>query len=228
MKVAIHDPSMIFGNTLAYALQSEGISVNRIQRVGDFSPPSKGDVLYVRTTPLHDALLRSNRDSHNLYAEVLLKRIAATATGRPGTFDEGATVVETAVSQRLASSQRLLSAADGSGMSRDNVVSPKTLANWLASFNVNEPIGELLLTSLATPGAGTLKSRFGDLQIEGATVHAKSGYLRGVCSLSGYIVFESGRMPLVFCIIVNDVKGTVKGAKKMQERIVFASMNEYR
>jgi len=227
VKVAIHDPAMIFGNTLATALRANGISVSQIKRVSTSAPPSQGKKLYVRTTPISDALLRSNRDSYNLYAEVLLKRLAALATGRPGTFDEGATVVEAAVTQRLSSNQHL-TVADGSGMSRNNRVSPTTLARWLASFNIEEPTGNTLLRSLATPGTGTLRSRFKDMQFDGATIYAKSGYLRGVCTLSGYIVFENGRLPLVFSILVNEIKGTVKGAKKMQERIVFAAFVEAR
>ena len=220
VKVAIHDPSMLFGNTLASTLRANGITVNNIERVQANSPPSQGEELYVHSTPISDALLRSNRDSHNLYAEALLKRLAASATRRPGTFDEGATIIEAAVKQRLEETQRGLSVADGSGMSRTNHTSTRTLARWLASFKLHEPTGHALVASLATPGSGTLENRFKGVTLDGATVHAKSGYLRGVCSLSGYIIFDSGRSPIVFSIIVNDIKGTVKGAKKMQELIV--------
>jgi len=52
----------------------------------------------------------------------------------------------------------------------------------------------------------------------------KSGYLKGVCTLSGYITFDS-RKPLVFSILVNGVKGSVRGAKKMQEAIVLTAIS---
>jgi D-alanyl-D-alanine carboxypeptidase/D-alanyl-D-alanine-endopeptidase (penicillin-binding protein 4) len=219
VKVSFHDPSMIFGNTLASALRAEGISVQQVKRV-DEQAVSQGEELYVRTTPISRVLLRSNRDSHNLYAETLLKRLSAAATHRSGTFDEGAAIVEAAVTQRLQTNQRGFSPSDGSGMSRDNSVSPKTLAKWLASFQLDEPSGEALLHSLATPGVGTLENRFSGVELENAEVYAKSGYLRGVCSLSGYIVFEDNRAPIAFSIIVNNIKGTVKGAKRMQEQII--------
>ncbi len=219
VQVAFHDPSMIFGNTLAAELRANGISVKHVQRV-DRNSVNQGKQLYVRTTPIANVLLRSNRDSHNLYAESLLKRVSAAATQRSGTFDEGAAVVDAAVTQRLGNVQRGLSSADGSGMSRENSVSPKTLAMWLASFQLDEPSGEALLHSLATPGTGTLDNRFKNVNLRGAQVYAKSGYLRGVCSLSGYIVFDDQREPLVLSIIVNNVKGTVRGAKKMQEQII--------
>jgi D-alanyl-D-alanine carboxypeptidase/D-alanyl-D-alanine-endopeptidase (penicillin-binding protein 4) len=227
VKVAFHDPSMVFGNTLASELRKNGIEVNSVERVLPSSSKSQGDSLLVRRTPIGHALQRSNRDSHNLYAEALLKRLSASVTQRPGSFDEGAALIETAIVQRLGDAQRGLTIADGSGMSRKNQTTTRTLARWLASFKRNEPAGEALINSLATPGTGTLESRFKKVKLNGATVHAKSGYLRGVCSLSGYILFHSDRAPIVFSIIVNDIKGTVKGAKNMQERIVEALILEF-
>jgi D-alanyl-D-alanine carboxypeptidase/D-alanyl-D-alanine-endopeptidase (penicillin-binding protein 4) len=173
--------------------------------------------------PLQYALRRSNINSQNLYAESLLKRIAASATRRPGTFDEGASVIENAVIQRLGAYQTGFNVADGSGMSRQNKISTKTLAMWLASFGLQDSVGKALLDSLPTPGHGTLDKRFRDVDLQGAAVHAKSGYLQGVCSLSGYILHED-HPPLVFSIIVNDIKGVVKGAKQMQEAIVLAAI----
>jgi D-alanyl-D-alanine carboxypeptidase len=61
------------------------------------------------------------------------------------------------------------------------------------------------------------------VDLQDGTVHAKSGYLRGVCALSGYILHKD-HAPLVFSIIVNDINGDVKGAKKMQEAIVLAAI----
>ncbi len=226
IKIPFHDPSMIFGNTLATALRTHGVSVKKVKRVEADAPSSSGKVLYIHKTPIAQALQRSNRDSHNLYAEALLKRLSAYATGTSGSFDSGSASVKAVVTQRLGVEQQGLFPADGSGMSRDNKVSVKTLARLLESFRVDELQGKALIASLATPGNGTLKSRFKKIKLEGATVHAKSGYLREVCSLSGYIIFDNGRAPLVFSIIANGVKGTVKEAKKMQERIVFASSVE--
>ena len=223
VKIAFHDPPIVFGETFAGLLRSNGISVGEVRRVHP-ETTSTGDIIFIHSTPLQYVLRRSNVNSHNLYAESLLKRIAASATKRPGTFDEGTSVVESAVIQRLGEYQSDLDVADGSGMSRQNKISPKTLAMWLASFGMQDPVGKALLDSLATPGNGTLDNRFKNVDLQGATVHAKSGYLRGVCSLSGYILHED-HAPLVFSIIVNDINGGVKGAKQMQEAIILAAIN---
>ena len=226
VKVAFHDPAIVLGETLAATLRLNGISVGEVKRVPETNQASTeylgsgAELLFLRETPIAHVLKRSNRDSHNLYAESLLKRLSASATGRSGTFDEGAKAVANIVAQRLGSVQRGLSPSDGSGMSRKNSVSPKTLTRWLASFQLSEPVGKAFLESLATPGNGTLRTRFKKVPLEGATVHAKSGYILGVSSLSGYIVFDNGREPIVFSIIVNNVKGSIKNAKAMQEQII--------
>lgn len=225
VKVAFHDPAIVFGNTLADLLRKNGIAVGKVQHVAHHGLPATGDIIYTHVTPLQIALKRSNTDSHNMYAESLLKRISAAVTKRSGTFDEGANVVVTVMKQRLNETVRGTVVADGSGMSRDNKISTKILARWLASFDLNDPAGQSLVESLATPGNGTLENRFKGIDFGGAKVHAKSGYLRGVCSLSGYITFDH-RDPLVFSVIVNNINGKVKEAKKMQERIVFASLTE--
>ncbi len=226
VKIAFHDPPLVFGETLAGLLRKKGITVGEVRRVHPESTV-EGETIFIRNTPLQYALRRSNIDSHNLYAESLLKRIAASATSRPGTFDEGASVVENAVVQRLGAYQSGFVAADGSGMSRDNKISAKTLALWLASFGLQDPVGTSLLDSLATPGKGTLDNRFKRVDLHGATVHAKSGYLQGVCALSGYILYVD-QPPLVFSILVNDIKGSVQGAKQMQEAIVSAAIEHLR
>jgi serine-type D-Ala-D-Ala carboxypeptidase/endopeptidase (penicillin-binding protein 4) len=225
VKIAFHNPAAVFGEVLARELRSNNIQVATVKQVAQNAPQNKGVLIFTNQTPLSVALKRSNTDSHNLYAESLLKRIAAASTNSSGTFDDGGKAVAKSVSQRLAINPASLTPTDGSGMSRKNKVSTKILARWLASFDPDDPAGKKLLDSLATPGTGTLKNRFKNTNIEGSTVHAKSGYLLGICSLSGYVTFDT-RPPLVFSIIVNNVKGTVKGAKTMQERIVFAAIKD--
>jgi len=223
VKISFHNPAVVFGEVLARVLRSNNIAVLTVEQVTPNAPKNNGVLIFSHRTPLAVTLKRSNTDSYNLYAEALLKRIAAASTHRSGTFDDGAEAVARSVAQRLAINPASLTPADGSGMSRNNKVSTKILARWLASFNTDDPAGMMLLASLATPGTGTLKNRFKNTTIEGSKVHGKSGYLLGVSSLSGYITFDI-RPPLAFSIIVNNVKGTIKGAKTMQERIVFAAL----
>lgn len=221
VKVAFHNPALVFGEVLARTLRGNGVPVANVEQVAIDAPLSKGECIFRKRTPLSVVLKRSNTDSYNLYAETLLKRVAAASTGNSGTFHDGAEAVQRSVAQRLGIHSTTVSPADGSGMSRNNKLSTHVLARWLASFNVQDIAGKLLLNSLATPEEGTLKNRFSNADLGTASVHAKSGYIRGVSALSGYVTSEDGRA-IAFSIIVNDVTGIVRGAKKMQESIVEA------
>ncbi len=222
VKVALHDPPLLFGALLAHRLAAAGISVGEVRVAAASDPAFTGTLLHEHRTPLAAVLRRCNRDSYNLHAEALLKRIAAALHGGNGSFEEGGAIVERVVAQRTGASHSSLRAADGSGMSRRNRVSPRTLVTWLATFRLDERAGAALWDSLAQAGeSGTLASRFASVDLGDAQVRAKSGYLRGTSALSGYI--RSGEQLLAFSVIVNDVTGTVRGAKRLQERIVAAA-----
>ena len=170
-------------------------------------------------TPIQRVLQRCNHDSNNLYAEALLKTLGAHYTREPGSYENGATVIRHAVQDQLSTPDTTLRVADGSGMSRSNHVAPATLARWLGSFDPTNPDDATFIGSLPTPGEGTLSKRFRNRELSGTTVLAKSGFLNGVCSLSGYVFAPDGRR-LVFSIIVNDPRTPAATSKVMQEKIV--------
>ncbi len=222
VRIAIHDPAMLFGEVLADALRTRGIAVADVRTAGKEDPPPTGRVLLEVTSPIATSLHRANTDSHNMYAEALLKRIAHAVTGRPGSYEDGASIIRHAVEQRTGRHDRSLHPADGSGMSRENRVSTRTLAQWLATFDPHEPIGQSLLKSMARGGeTGTLDDRFRGVDLNDCSIHAKSGYLRGVSGLTGFVIDPDGDC-IAFSILVNDVDGTVRGAKRLQEAIVAA------
>ena len=131
--------------------------------------------------------------------------------------------VKSVINQRIGHDYAL-TISDGSGMSRENKVTTEIMCKFLSSFNLKEPAGKLLLQSLATPGIGTLRNKFNNFNKQDIQIHAKSGYLNGVSTLSGYITFAN-REPVAFSIFANNIKGTVKGAKKMHEALVLATIN---
>ena len=50
-------------------------------------------------------------------------------------------------------------------------------------------------------------------------VEAKSGYINGVSCLSGYVTMSNGHR-YAFSVLVNNISGTVRPAKKLQEQVV--------
>jgi len=173
-------------------------------------------------TPLAQVLERCNVDSHNIYAEALLKKLGATYTRSSGSWDNGATVIRHAVQEHLARPDPKLTVADGSGMSRQNQVSAATIAQWLASMDPDDPSDLMFIESLPEPGEGTLGKRFRTRgrNMPHARILAKSGYLKRSCTLSGYVLDDHGRR-LCFSILVNTPTDRPRNAKSLHERVVL-------
>ncbi|MEZ6244325.1 MAG: D-alanyl-D-alanine carboxypeptidase/D-alanyl-D-alanine-endopeptidase [Phycisphaerales bacterium] len=222
---AIHEPPTFTAKLLARELATAGVALSPslADNVRLAEPADRFDeatpVARV-TTRLSDVLRRCNTDSYNLYAEALLKRIGHEVTSNPGSWSNGATVVRMLLSERLgaqyASTTQIV---DGSGMSRDNRVSTATLAAWLDMIADDPTLFEPFLASLATPGEGTLTSRFKNVQINNV-IKAKSGYLDGVYSLSGYVIDPRSGHTVVFSLLLNERDRHTPNAKRFHEAFV--------
>jgi D-alanyl-D-alanine carboxypeptidase/D-alanyl-D-alanine-endopeptidase (penicillin-binding protein 4) len=93
---------------------------------------------------------------------------------------------------------------DGSGLSRDNRVSPRLLVAALRAARDSFAYGPELLAALPIAGGdGTMSER-----AEGAAgrVRAKTGLLTGVTALSGLARRADGRV-VAFSILANDYRG---------------------
>ncbi len=226
--VTFNDPPAFFAQLLAHRLAAAGVQVDGHRAAIPDDPPPVGEPIGLEIrTPIRTAVARCNRDSENLYAEALLKRMGHAMTNEPGSWINGSAIVRHVVHERLENP--LLAAnlrvADGSGLSRDNQVAAATLTAWLATFHRDTTIGPLFVISLAEPGVGTLKGRFQDPEsaLKGCQVRGKSGYIDNVSCLSGYITSPGGRR-CAFSILINGLKepGSVGKAKALQERVVSA------
>ena len=217
--VSVHEPSLFAGGVFAFALSERGIKMNTDRYIDDIvrlaEPGDDWDSVPVAvvTTPIADVLKRTNTDSYNLYAEALLKRTGHEITGDPGSWENGASVVRLLLSQHVgAGAAQGTIIADGSGMSRENRVTTKTMTSWLKVLAAQKS-WDAFEASLATPGNGTLKRRFLNTNLT-STLRAKSGYLNGVYALSGVLEHPSGRR-IAFSVILNDIKqGTGSRAAK--------------
>ncbi len=226
--VTVHDPADFFAQLLADRLVDRGVRVggHRAARKDDAAPSLDAECVGpIITTPIATAITRCNRDSQNLYAECLLKRVGHELTGQSGSWTNGSAIARNIVHERLDRPALVggLVIADGSGLSRDNRIAPQTLTAWLASFHNDDELASVFIDSLATGGeSGTLASRFASVDLRGATVHAKTGFIEGVSCLSGFVTSRDGQT-IAFSVMVNDLKATpVRSAKLVQERIVAA------
>ncbi len=225
--VTLHDMPTFFARLLADRLGKAGVEVSLYRTAEVHEPQVTGRPIGpIITTPISTIVTRCNRDSKNLYAEALIKRVGYAVTNEPGSWLNGAAIVRLIVHERIGDPNlaRLIVVADGSGLSRTNRVAAATFTAWLHTFLSDDPTGTVFVQSLALGGeSGTLKNRFKNIDLQGAVVSAKSGYIKHVSCLSGYVVTPDGRARS-FSILVNGLTepDAVSHAKKMQERIVSA------
>ena len=166
----------------------------------------------VRSPPLAKLIAATNKPSNNFFAEMLLKRLAATRTQK-GTTKIGARRVES-FARRVASGDR---AVDGSGLGRSNKATPRQVARLLMAAR-NGRGGGAFRESLPLAGReGTLAGRMHGTAAEGKC-RAKTGTLSDVSALSGYC--RAGHGTVVFAIVNNNVN--VDAARRAQDAMAAA------
>lgn len=129
-----------------------------------------------------------NLRSNNYYADTLLRRVGGSTTAKQ-------------ILSEMGVNPNAFHFADGSGLSRNNVATPRAIVETLRIM-YHDRNRDVFLASLPTAGvSGTLTNRMRQTPVQGI-VRAKTGTLRGVRALSGYLDHrEHGT--LVFSIMVN-------------------------
>ncbi len=165
--------------------------------------------------PLDDIITKINKHSHNLGAELLLKTIAKEKVGE-GSFYVGINYVKKFCS-RIGIDPERISIVDGSGLSRYNLLSAKSVVSLL-SYIYRSAESEILIKSLAEPNkAGTLARRMSRSFAENR-VKAKTGTLNNISNLAGY-VWTRDDEPLAFCIMIMNFTAPISSAENLQDLI---------
>jgi serine-type D-Ala-D-Ala carboxypeptidase/endopeptidase (penicillin-binding protein 4) len=174
------------------------------------APPTAQQIATIWSPSLSAIVRHMNTISDNYYAEILIKALGA-GYGTGGTTASGATVIRTFEREHGISSQ----VVDGSGLSRANAVSPKTIGRLLVTAQ-SQPWFRAFYGSLPLAGVnGTLKKRMRGTAAAGRC-RAKTGTLIAVSALAGYCESRSGHQ-IVFAILMNRVN--VWSAHRTQDRI---------
>ena len=164
------------------------------------SPATKRNpVASLAPTPLQDSLRRISKDSENLHADVLLRRLGLL--NGTGSRSYGVQYLEDFLTT-AGLPETAYALHGGSGMSIYNRVTPRGMVQLLA-FAEDQPWWDAWLADQPIGGVdGSLKRRFKGTPLEGR-IFAKTGTLNGANALSGMMIAASGR-PLLFSIIAND------------------------
>ena len=150
--------------------------------------------------PLIEDVRVTNKTSQNLHAEMDL-RLVGKLDGMAPSFEGGAAAVKQFLLQAGLTDDEF-TFLDGSGLSRRDLVTPTAVVQLLL-FASHQPWGAAYKESLPVSGVdGSLAERFLNTPA-GGLIHAKTGSLSHVNTLSGYGETRTGTH-FVFSILCNN------------------------
>ena len=199
LKLPVKNPPLYFGAVFKDELKKHGIVLNGEIKISNV--PRWANLYHTYSSdPLDEVINLYNKNSVNIIGENLIKTLGAELIGTPGTWGNGRKVITLFLNKMgIENGFKII---DGSGLSLLNRVSPNTLADVLEYAFQSKNVGLDFITSLPVAGIdGTLKKRFKGQDVKGRIV-AKTGYLKNVRALSGYVFTKTGDV-LVFSILSN-------------------------
>jgi D-alanyl-D-alanine carboxypeptidase/D-alanyl-D-alanine-endopeptidase (penicillin-binding protein 4) len=217
VNVALRHPSAAFLDAFAEVLASRGITVASGVEADSIADTTGLTSLATRQSPpLGEILPAFQKPSQNQIGEILLKTIGLERTG-VGTADSGAAVVRRQLSAwGVDSSGAAL--RDGSGLSRQNYISPEALVRVLGLMRTRADF-DVYFQSLPVGGVdGTIRERMRDTPAM-ANVRAKTGTLDKARALSGYVTAADGRL-LVFSLLTNNHTVPHREVERVQDAIL--------
>lgn len=218
--VTVRDPGLFFGSVLKLAIEAEGIPVGgRVLRekvrVDANTLPPDVHVVAIHNAPIADAMSRAGADSLGMMAEGLFKAMGAKAAG-VGSWESGQSAMN-AYYRKLGISANQVSVDDGSGLSRENRISPAAMTRILSTVYRDEKTFDLLRSSLGVSGeSGTLRKRMRSGKARGR-VFGKTGTIRGVRTLAGYIHAANDRW-YAFAFFYNNITKPDTNPKPKMDR----------
>jgi serine-type D-Ala-D-Ala carboxypeptidase/endopeptidase (penicillin-binding protein 4) len=224
--LAIEEPAQHAAGLLAGLLAQRGVKVDGKTRAthlpeSDITPRT---VLAEHVSvPLGDSVKLVNKISQNLHAEILL-RTAARQSGMWNSPDELMKATQEFYASVGIGADDVIQ-TDGSGLSRHDLVTPRALVTLLR-YAQQQPWFSAYFASLPVAGVdGSLQERMKGTLAEGR-VHAKTGSVEHVRTLSGYADTPSGRR-LVFSFLSNNQGGKNHEATDALNELCVAMVGEF-
>jgi len=162
-------------------------------------PPDARLVAEWTSPPLADVIRDINKYSNNVMARQLFLTLGVLAFNQPADPDHGARTIKNWLAGKGIPAAGMV-IDNGSGLSRTERISAATMGSMLAAAFAS-PVMPELLSSLPIAGYdGTMQRRLKDTGVAGKG-HFKTGAIKDVRALAGYLLAASGKRYLVVCMI---------------------------
>jgi D-alanyl-D-alanine carboxypeptidase/D-alanyl-D-alanine-endopeptidase (penicillin-binding protein 4) len=169
-------------------------------RVREGRAPAGARAAFEMTSPpLAEVIRDINKFSNNVMAQQLFLTLSLNQTPGPASFEASRGVLQGWWRERFGA-QDLPVLDNGSGLSRQERITPHALARMLQIAYVSGTMPELMASLPITGVDGTLRRN--KSRISQGWAHLKTGSLRDSAALAGYVHTPSGRR-LVLVSIIN-------------------------
>ena len=198
INVAVLDHSAFFAGGFLALWQQTGGTFNGTTHDG--AVPVGAKLVATHDGPVLSDIVRDiNKFSNNTMARNLFLTIGAVTSKPPATPEKSARAIE-AFLQKSGLDMEYLSLDNGSGLSRDEHITALSLADLLQAANAS-PVAQVFVDSLPVAGVdGTMRNRLTSQPV-GGNAHIKTGTLRDVRAIAGYVASADGVSYIVVSII---------------------------
>lgn len=226
-QITVESPSLYAGTVYKEELEYAGITVSGgVLTSRELKEKLQYTVLSrlgsVQSPPISEIIKTMNKRSNNLFAEQIFRTIAKESNG-VGNWKFAAEFIKKYLTS-LGIAYEGFSLADGSGLSRMDLVTPEGIVAMLRSLERDTKLFPSFFASLPVMGIdGTLSERLKGTPAEGK-IYAKTGGLTGVRSLAGYCTDADGEQ-IAFCIITNNFTSPMKEITALHDSIALVLAN---
>ena len=183
-------------------------------------------VLGSTLSPTLDRIVfETNHASNNVFAETLFRTLGRELRGK-ASYDSSYVAMDEALAKLKVSTARGIRVQDGSGLSRQNLVSPEFICSFLQAMTGSPSFGDFL-ESLPSPGfSGTLEYNMkGQPAALRSRIKVKSGSMNGIRCYSGYILPSGGKSTediLIISIMTNNCTSPTWKVRPLLDRLMAA------
>ncbi|MEP6743749.1 MAG: D-alanyl-D-alanine carboxypeptidase/D-alanyl-D-alanine-endopeptidase, partial [bacterium] len=219
-RLAVTQPALLFAYLLRSSLAKKGVvvsgktrmtapSLSMVSAYAGGVPSGLVELTNLQSLPFSVIAAQTLKPSQNLYAELILRTLGKVAAPSSSSIPDaernsesiGVEVVRTFLREAGVDSSSL-SLTDGSGLSRDDLVTAEATLQLL-TYMRRHRYATAFREALPIAGVdGTIRNRMKGTPAQN-NLHAKTGELRSASSLSGFVNTAAGE-ELVFSIMVNN------------------------
>ncbi|MCL1073112.1 D-alanyl-D-alanine carboxypeptidase/D-alanyl-D-alanine endopeptidase [Shewanella dokdonensis] len=228
LAIAVNDPSRYAADVVSAIYQQQFAFKGPVSIATDI-PPAATLLFDNRSEPLSQLISEMLLDSDNLIADTLLKQAGQQRFGKHAGFAAGSRTVKETLEQ-FGISMSSSNIADGSGLSRYNLLSARQLAQLLQQIQ-RRPALQWLTEVLPKAGiSGTLqyKRPFNRSPLRGAVV-AKTGSMSGVQNLAGFLSGDAthDKNRYLFVVLENGLNPQAEKHKRSFMAAVMPALQQH-